>query len=303
MRQDERVRSPVRLLPSVLVVGCAAAPMPAPRPPVVTPPAPVVLPVLPAAPRAVAAPAPTPAQPFDWRAGYRCPEGMALTERAQGPYCIDRWEGTLVRVAPGGQETDWPNNRSVDGHEAELRAVSRPGRRPQGYISGLQAQRVCANAGKALCEVDQWVQACRGPEGWLYPYGQQRRAGVCNDRFKVLDRHPVPILWRRDGGEPGDVLMWHPKFMNDPRLVTLEHTLTPGGALAGCMAEPGVYDQVGNLHEWVRDADGTFMGGFFMDTYQNGEGCDYRTLGHGAEYHDYSTGFRCCADAEAVEAS
>jgi hypothetical protein len=33
-----------------------------------------------------------------------------------------------------------------------------------------------------------------------------------------------------------------------------------------------------------------------MDTYQNGEGCEYRTIGHPLDYHDYSTGFRCCAD-------
>jgi hypothetical protein len=39
------------------------------------------------------------------------------------------------------------------------------------------------------------------------------------------------------------------------------------------------------------------MGGFFMDTHLNGEGCDYRTTAHDFSYHDYSTGFRCCADA------
>ncbi|QXD15378.1 hypothetical protein GQ464_000010 [Rhodocaloribacter litoris] len=29
----------------------------------------------------------------------------------------------------------------------------------------------------------------------------------------------------------------------------------------------------------------------------HGEGCLYRTTAHGRTYHDYSTGFRCCADA------
>ena len=52
----------------------------------------------------------------------------------------------------------------------------------------------------------------------------------------------------------------------------------------------------GNLHEWVADVDGTFRGGFYADAVLNGTGCLYRTTAHAASYHDYSTGFRCCAD-------
>jgi hypothetical protein len=36
-----------------------------------------------------------------------------------------------------------------------------------------------------------------------------------------------------------------------------------------------------------------------MDTFQNGEGCEYRTTAHRRDYHDYSTGFRCCRDVAA----
>jgi formylglycine-generating enzyme len=97
--------------------------------------------------------------------------------------------------------------------------------------------------------------------------------------------------------------MWHPSFMNDPRLHDLPHTVTPTGAREACRNDYGVYDMVGNLHEWVDDPAGTFMGGFFMDTFQNGEGCEYRTTAHGFDYHDYSTGFRCCADPDYRRAS
>ena len=58
----------------------------------------------------------------------------------------------------------------------------------------------------------------------------------------------------------------------------------------------GVYDMVGNLHEWTNDPEGTFLGGYYLDIHQNGDGCDYRTGAHAVWYHDYSTGFRCCAD-------
>ena len=34
----------------------------------------------------------------------------------------------------------------------------------------------------------------------------------------------------------------------------------------------------------------------------NGDGCTYRTAAHEFTYHDYSTGFRCCADPHAADA-
>ena len=57
-----------------------------------------------------------------------------------------------------------------------------------------------------------------------------------------------------------------------------------------------VYDQHGNLHEWVDDPDGTFRGGFYVDTSLNGPGCLYATTAHDVAHWDYSTGFRCCGD-------
>jgi hypothetical protein len=57
---------------------------------------------------------------------------------------------------------------------------------------------------------------------------------------------------------------------------------------------------VGNIHEWT--SDGTFRGGYYLDTKQNGEGCDYKTTAHAKTYYDYSTGFRCCADAGSLAA-
>ena len=71
--------------------------------------------------------------------------------------------------------------------------------------------------------------------------------------------------------------------------------LSRTGAHAGCSNDYGVFDMVGNLHEWVDDPEGTFQGGYYLDTHQNGDGCSYRTVAHEFTYHDYSTGFRCCA--------
>ncbi len=90
--------------------------------------------------------------------------------------------------------------------------------------------------------------------------------------------------------------------MNDPRLDQLPNTTAPGGAFARCESQLGAFDMHGNMHEWVSDVSpeghGQFHGGYFVDAKINGPGCLYVTTAHGFSYHDYSIGFRCCADAQ-----
>jgi formylglycine-generating enzyme len=227
-----------------------------------------------------------------------CPAEMAEVPGDHGSFCIDRYEAALELKGVGKRRSPWPSNEPVDGSESQLVAVSHKSQKPQGYISGEQAALACQNAGKRLCAPGEWQTACRGPEQTRYPYGNTRRAGVCNDRFDKPTGHPVTRLFKQTktrGDKPAK--MWSPEFMNDPRLHELSDTVTPTGSFSDCTNGFGVFDMVGNLHEWVADPKGTFMGGFFMDTRLNGEGCDYRTTAHHFGYHDYSTGFRCCADA------
>ena len=90
--------------------------------------------------------------------------------------------------------------------------------------------------------------------------------------------------------------------LNDPRLGQVEGALSKTGSHDACVNDYGVFDMVGNLHEWVKGTpsapNGTFAGGYYLDTALNGDGCMYRTTAHAHDYHDYSTGFRCCAEAE-----
>ena len=87
--------------------------------------------------------------------------------------------------------------------------------------------------------------------------------------------------------------------LNDPRLGQYEGGLARTGEHEECVNAYGVFDMVGNLHEWVATdpnaIHGTFAGGYYLDTTINGDGCNYRTVAHAHDYHDYSTGFRCCA--------
>jgi formylglycine-generating enzyme len=214
-----------------------------------------------------------------------CPANMASVDDR---FCVDKYEASLVEMLPGGDERPFPFYMPVDGHK--VRAVSEKGVYPQGYISGKEAGAACKASGKRLCKPQEWKTACKGPEKQQYGYGSERKPGTCNDN----GRSPIGYYWApnaRDGSAFSSN-----KIMNDPQLNQLPGTLAETGSHESCSNGYGVYDMVGNIHEWVDDPNGTFQGGYYLDVEKNGEGCGYRTDAHEVWYHDYSTGFRCCSD-------
>ncbi|MEA2749088.1 MAG: hypothetical protein QOI41_3231 [Myxococcales bacterium] len=226
----------------------------------------------------------TPKEAFSDVLSGRCPRSMVDIE---GRFCIDRYEASLLDVLSNGEERP----HSPFGAVADLsrvRAVSAPNVFPQGYISAVEAQRACGASGKRLCRVAEWSKACRGPEPKSFGYGDRREPGRCNDKGK----NPVLSLYGSQRGH------WGWNTMNQPDLNQVDGTLAKTGEHTGCTNGYGVYDMVGNLHEWVADPNGTFYGGYYSDVSSvgHGEGCGYLTTAHEARYHDYSTGFRCCAD-------
>ncbi|HSO37447.1 MAG TPA: SUMF1/EgtB/PvdO family nonheme iron enzyme [Labilithrix sp.] len=212
----------------------------------------------------------------------RCPRSMVPIE---GRFCIDRYEAALVDVLPSGEERAHSPFEPVIAAQ-RVRAVSSANVYPQGYISAVEAQRACSASGKRLCRVAEWSAACRGPDARPWGYGDRREPGRCNDQGK----NPVLALYGRGH--------WNWSTMNQPDLNQLASTLAKTGEHDGCTNGYGVYDMVGNLHEWVADPSGTFYGGYYQDVASvgHGEGCGYQTTAHEARYHDYSTGFRCCAE-------
>lgn len=210
-------------------------------------------------------PEPTPTPP--------CPQGTTWID-AEAPYCIDTWEAHLVDHSP---------------HEVPESGVasSLPGVQPQAYISGAVAALACDAAGKRLCSLEEWMRACQGPQGTTYPYGDEYDPDACNTSRA---EHPIVSYW---GNDPS---AWDFVHMNDPGINQQPDTVDPTGANAGCSSVEGVFDLHGNLHEWIDDPQGTFKGGFYADASINGAGCLYRTTAHSFDYHDYSTGFRCCTD-------
>ncbi len=231
-----------------------------------------------------------------------CRAGMVSVE---GRFCVDRFEGSLVEPSAGGDEVFHSPYEPVNGQS--VRAVSVAGRHPQGYISGKQAKRACAASGKRLCKGPEWRQACAGPEKATWSYGSTAEPGRCNDQGKspitlylasVRTHDAISFRFSLPQEMPRGQDVWSWPVMNSPALNQYEGTLATTGSHAGCTNGYGVYDMVGNLHEWIDDPDGTFLGGYYQDVTQNGDGCGYRTAAHEFAYHDYSTGFRCCADLD-----
>ncbi len=217
---------------------------------------------------------------FDGGAG-RCPDEMTLVAAR---VCVDRWEASLDVVEMDGGTVPWspflnPGTRRVV-------AVSRPGVTPQGYVTGAGSEAACRAAGKRLCALDEWLSACRGPSNLVYPYGNTYVRRRCNE-----GRTPHPVV--QYYGTATGVFTF--ERMNNPGINMQPDTLARTGAFEGCASPWGIFDMVGNLHEWIADPAGTFKGGFYVDAEINGRGCLYTTTAHAFSYRDYSTGFRCCA--------
>lgn len=199
-----------------------------------------------------------------------CPAGMVKVDS----FCIDKYEAAIAGASP------------FHPPPAGAKAVSLAGGVPQAYISQIQASAACVAAGKRLCTDTEWLRACQGPAKATYPYGNTRMPGVCNDGRAT---HPAVELY-------GTSDSWIFSHLDSPCLNQEANGLAEAGAHAGCVTAEGVFDMMGNVHEWTADPNGTFRGGYYVDTTLNGNGCLYATTAHDTSYSDYSTGFRCCHD-------
>lgn len=211
-----------------------------------------------------------------------CPAGMAPIV-SHPAVCIDRWEAHLTIALADGTAQTWSpysNPGSV-----RVRARSAPLAVPQGYITQVQAAAACTEASKRLCSDAEWIAACRGSAHSRFPYGSSEELGTCNDHRST---HPASeYLETRSPSVFGK--------LQHPCINQVADSLLPTGAKEKCVTPEGVFDMVGNVHEWTSAVAGTFRGGYYVDTRRNGEGCDYVTSAHDKTYWDFSTGFRCCA--------
>lgn len=252
----------------------------------------------PAAPTPARAKAPAPPALLDG-----CPPEMARVKNT----CVDRWEAHLV-TTDGAAHPHYQRPESGVSYAAR----SAPSVFPQGYVNRLEASAACKASGKRLCKLTEWYAACIGPKKQTYGYGPNYVRGRCS----AAKPHLLGKLFGTDPRNWG-----YSEHFNNPKLNQEPGFLDKTGANAECKSELGIYDMIGNLHEWVSDhvdrslvtkiplrddirgkiqintGHGIFMGGFYSTLSEHGRGCTFLTPGHEPKYHDYSTGFRCCKDA------
>jgi formylglycine-generating enzyme required for sulfatase activity len=140
-----------------------------------------------------------------------------------------------------------------------------------------------------MCTTAEWLEACQGPTRpkRTYPYGDKHIKRACNDETRM---HPASRVFP---GRPRHDFT----TLNNPKLNQLPDSLAATGAYEQCATPEGVHDMVGNLLEWTKGHDRPLlMGGHYVDSKVNGDGCHYVTPDHKEHYHDFTTGFRCCAD-------
>ena len=233
------------------------------------------------------------------------PEGMVRI----GRFFIDKYEAHLIAYGAEGQITSLPHYARPP-EDGKYQARSEPDVFPQAYISRVESALACKNAGKRLCTMSEWQRACGGRKGTqYYPYGSHIIKGKCNSQ----KNHLLSIV------HGPDATKWKYEQFNDPELNKTPGFLEKTGSYPECGGDNAVFDMVGNVHEWVSDSvdqalmdklaeenierhdqpwrvgNGVFMGGFFSTGEELGPGCRYTTVAHEPAYHDYSTGFRCCA--------
>ena len=236
----------------------------------------------------------------------QCPPEMAQVDN----FCIDRWEVHLVyedgRVHPREEKPP----KSMKG----LKAVSASGFYPQGYMSQNMAKKACRAAGKYLCTLDEWKKTCRGPYDTDFPYGNEYKEGVCHvgQKYTVDEKtgrvtlperpHILDLIDPPPENPMLGVYKFHhaarTRIFNDPRAALEEGYLLKTGTFRQCVVRWNgreVYDIVGNLSEWTstkKKGKAAFGGDGHSGTARRG--CRRTPIAHNSDYHDYSTGARCC---------
>lgn len=238
----------------VVLTACGGVPRPPLAPPFEPIPVePIALPGAGGAPAQPPAPVPAPVAALV----DGCPEDMVAIDG----YCIDRYEAPNVK-----------------------------GELPFALQTAYDGEAWCTERGKRLCTQDEWVRACEGPKGRLYPYGNAYREDVCND-----DKGWILVHWKALAKWPRDAALDE---------ATRLYQADMSGARAECVSQEGVHDLTGNVAEWVRRStpsprpgyDHVLKGCYWAACYKEPRpNCEFANTAHPGTFRTYEAGFRCCS--------
>ncbi len=133
----------------------------------------------------------------------------------------------------------------------------------QDMVSHEQATRLCEQAGKRLCTIDEWQAACHGKDNLKYSYGNNYNQTKCNTNTKAAKR---------------------------------------SGRKEQCRSWYGMYDMNGNMWEWTatpsKERNSLYLvAGGAWDT-NNASSCSENKFSFYPQNQYNFVGFRCCKNAQ-----
>jgi len=177
-------------------------------------------------------------------------------------FCMDLYEVTanqyrdctsIGKCRRGTPEVDWPNITPADKKAySPLCTIADPDKsdHPANCVTWEMANTYCKNNDKRLPTEAEWEYATRGPDGRIYPWGDEaptaKHLNACGTEClawakqnKVLQQFPGALYQVDDGFA----------------------TTAPVGQFPAGRSRFGPYDVVGNVWEWVADWDGPYQAG------------------------------------------
>ncbi len=158
------------------------------------------------------------------------------------------------------------------------------GEYPVIMVSWYEANELCAEEGKRLCDEAEWTFACEGEEAMPYPYGYVRDPEACVVDQKWRPFHESAMQPRNSYDAMAEVdRLWQG---------------VPSGSQPRCRSPFGVYDMTGNVDEWTRsvregERPSILKGGYWGPVRTR---CRPSTRSHDENHTFYQQGFRCCSD-------
>jgi serine/threonine protein kinase len=133
---------------------------------------------------------------------------------------------------------------------------------PEVKLTYAQAEASCEEQGKRLCTENEWEKACKGPDNWIYAYGDLFKSEVCGEGLEG----PYKI-----------------------------------GDFEDCVSGYGVWGMSGGPREWTNTAPGgktsrRIVKGGMRGKPARGTRCAF-AVDESVKYADSSLSFRCCLDA------